>query len=150
MAYMPQSYYQNNFSNYPYYGQQYGYLQQQNQQIQQQPIQQSPLQLNGKVVENSDIAKISEVPIGSYGIFPKADMTEIYVKNWNPDGSTNFRTYIPVLSDESEKEENDFCVAAKQIQESILSLSKKVDQLRKESSPVQTKRTTKKGDDVDE
>lgn len=40
--------------------------------------------LNGKIVENQEIVKLTEVPIGGYGIYPKSDLSEIYVKTWEP------------------------------------------------------------------
>ena len=55
-----------------------------------------PLTLNGKVVDSEDIVKVTEVPIGSYGVFPKADFSEIYVKSWMPNGTTTILTFKPV------------------------------------------------------
>lgn len=34
------------------------------------------------MVDSLDVAKATEVPIGGYGIFPKADLSEIYIKSW--------------------------------------------------------------------
>jgi hypothetical protein len=39
--------------------------------------------LNGKLVDSEDMARVTEVPIGGYGIFPKADLSEVYIKSWN-------------------------------------------------------------------
>ena len=55
-----------------------------------------PLPLNGKIVDSEDIVKVTEVPIGGYGIFPKADFSEIYVKSWMPNGTTTTLTFKPV------------------------------------------------------
>lgn len=51
--------------------------------------------LNGKIVDSEDIVKVTDVPIGSYGIFPKADLSEIYIKSWNNNGTTNIITFKP-------------------------------------------------------
>ena len=53
--------------------------------------------LNGKLVDSADVVKATEVPIGGYGIFPKADLSEIYVKSWNNDGTTNLVTFKPII-----------------------------------------------------
>lgn len=84
-------------SMYP--GSQYPTFQQQPQQMMyQQPPQQQPnAVLNGKIVDSEDIVKATEVPIGGYGIFPKGDLSEIYVKSWNNNGTTNIITFKPVL-----------------------------------------------------
>lgn len=55
--------------------------------------------LNGKIVENLDMAKMSEVPMGGFGIFPKADLSEIYIKSWGADGRTNLITYKPLTGE---------------------------------------------------
>ena len=64
------------------------------QQMQQQPQmfnnQNMALnQLNGKIVENKDIVSVTEIPVGGYGFFPKADLSEIYLKMWNSSGTTD-------------------------------------------------------------
>lgn len=51
--------------------------------------------LNGRIVENQEVVKTIEVPIGGYGIFPKADLSEIYIKTWNNNGTTNIITFKP-------------------------------------------------------
>lgn len=52
--------------------------------------------INGKIVESSEIARGSEVPLGSYGVFPKADLSEVYIKTWGMDGQTQFNEYHKV------------------------------------------------------
>ena len=39
--------------------------------------------------------KASEVPIGGYGVFPKADFSELYIKTWNNDGTTRIISFKP-------------------------------------------------------
>lgn len=78
---------------------------QQQQQVQQFPMQQPMPQqvgLNGKIVDSEEMVKATEVPIGGYGIFPKADLSHIYVKTWNSNGTTSVVTYAAVPSKQSE------------------------------------------------
>lgn len=84
------SYYPNNF-----------YQNYQPQQYYQQP-QQAP-SLQGKIVENSEMVRISEIPFGSYGVFPKADLSEIYIKTWNNNGTTKVLTYKPIEMEEKDE-----------------------------------------------
>jgi hypothetical protein len=42
------------------------------------------------------MVKVAEVPIGAYGVFPKADLSEIYIKTWNNNGTTSIVTFKPV------------------------------------------------------
>ena len=86
------NYYPNNYYlNYPY-GNQY---QQQQMPYQAQAQTPQPQGLNGKIVDSQDVVKATEVPIGGYGIFPKADLSEIYIKSWNNNGTTSVITYKP-------------------------------------------------------
>ena len=85
------NYYPNNYYlNYPYGNQ---YQQQMPDQAQSQTPQ--PQGLNGKIVDSQDVVRATEVPIGGYGIFPKADLSEIYIKSWNNNGTTSVITYKP-------------------------------------------------------
>lgn len=91
------NYYPNYYAGYPYN------IQVPPQQTQPQVQQQSQLQqmfqqpmLNGKIVDSADIVKVTEVPVGGYGVFPRADMGEIYIKTWGQDGTTQITTYRPV------------------------------------------------------
>lgn len=56
-----------------------------------------PQGLNGKIVDSEDVVKATEVPIGGYGIFPKADLSEIYIKSWNNNGTTSVITFKPII-----------------------------------------------------
>ena len=59
------------------------------------PQQASVIGLNGKIVDGEDVVKATEVPIGGYGIFPKADLSAIYLKSWNNNGTTSIITFKP-------------------------------------------------------
>lgn len=100
------NYYNPNYytgTGYPYMNNQYMQTQQIQPQMsmpqqQQQSIPQHiPVGLNGKIVDGADMVRATEVPIGSYGIFPKADLSEIYIKSWNPNGTTNIVTFKPIV-----------------------------------------------------
>lgn len=78
---------------------------QQYQQALQQPqmqrqTQQMPLGLNGKMVDVVDQITANDVPMdGSVVIFPKKDMSEIYLKSWTPNGTIATVVFKPVLED---------------------------------------------------
>lgn len=61
--------------------------------------QQQQVNLNGKLVDSAEMARISEVPIGGFGVFPKADLSEVYIKTWNNNGTTNIVTFRPVIEE---------------------------------------------------
>lgn len=92
MAYYPNNFYQNyQYSGYP----------------QMSQMSQSPMvsNLQGKVVDGIEIVKATDVPFGSFSIFPKGDFGEIYLKTWNNNGTTQIITYKPVVEEEIKKEE---------------------------------------------
>lgn len=86
-------------SYYPYQYQQPRYDLQQNQPLfnQQQSIQpQQQAGLNGKVVQAVEQITANDVPMdGSVAVFPKQDMSEIYTKSWNADGTIRTIVYKP-------------------------------------------------------
>lgn len=86
------SYYSNNY--YPNY--QYN-----NPYPNQQPIQPAISAIQGKVVDSADVVKVTEVPFGGFAVFPKGDMSEIYVKSWTPNGTTQINTYKPIPAEET-------------------------------------------------
>ena len=65
--------------------------------------QMPPSQLNGKIVDSEEMVRATEVPMGSYGILPKADMSEVFIKTWNPNGTTNITHYKPAAIEDSHK-----------------------------------------------
>ena len=121
------NYYPNNYYlNYPY-GQQQQYTMPQQQQYIPQPQQQTSQALNGKIVDSADIVKATEVPMGGYGIFPKADLSEIYIKSWNNNGTTSVITYRPeVTAVQEEKQEKD---VFNEIKAQIERLENKIDKI---------------------
>ena len=110
------------------------------QQFQQtlQPTNQIPA--IGKVVESMDIVKVTDIPMdGNVYYFPKADGTEVYSKQFMPNGQTRILTFKPLLDSEpnnlpleEEKLKFDtFKAFLEGIQEDVKTLNDKVDKLSK-------------------
>ena len=94
----------------------------------------------GKVVESMDIVKVTDIPMdGNTYYFPKADGTEIYSKQFMPNGQTRILTFKPLLESEpnnlpleEEKLKFDtFKAFLEGIQEDVKTLNDKVDKLSK-------------------
>lgn len=120
MNYYPNNYYQ----NYSYGNNMY------------QPQQSQPMiaTLQGKVVDSVDMVRVNEVPFGGFGVFPKGDLSEIYVKSWNNNGTTQINTYRPIpMEDTREAKENS---SRDELLEKINALNEKLDALMN-SAPKQ-------------
>ena len=107
--------------NNPYQQQINGYVPQYNpyqyasmsnmQRYQAQPEQMMPAQMpvtpqaigiNGRVVQGLDNINANEVPMdGSMAFFPEQDLSEIYVKGWNADGTIKTIVYTPHIDTKS-------------------------------------------------
>ena len=62
----------------------------------QQPVPQQIAGINGRIVQAVENINANEVPMdGSMAFFPKQDMSEIYVKGWNANGTINTIVYKP-------------------------------------------------------
>lgn len=81
----------NYLNNYPYH-----YVQPLQPQYQYQPLPNIQNGLNGKIVDGLEMVKATEVPATGFGVFPKGDLSEIYVKSWNNNGTTNIVTFKPI------------------------------------------------------
>lgn len=73
------------------------------QQNLQQPIQQQMPQANqqmnviGKIVDSVEMVKSMDIPMdGNLYYFPKADGTEIFGKQWLPNGQTRILAFKPI------------------------------------------------------
>lgn len=139
------NYYQPNlYGNYPY--NQYG--QGQNTMM-PQPPQQVYSTLQGKIVDNLETARVTDIPFGGYGVFPKADMSEVYIKTWTNNGTTNTITYKPIATEEQmEEEKNNLNV----ILNKIVEIENKIDSIlstntKSAAAPAHPQQTTalKKG-----
>ena len=92
---------------------------------------------------------------GSVAFFPKQDLTEIYAKSWNADGTIRTLTFKPVLNDktdilsgDTEKLEFDLSEkATEDIMAKLNELSEKIEQLslgaQRKTSRVQNKESEK-------
>lgn len=131
------NYYPNNFyQNYPY-----------NNTYQPQPQQTQIGVLQGKIVDSIDMVKANEVPFGGFGIFPKGDLSEIYVKSWNNNGTTQINTYKAIPKTEEVKEIN-IADINNNLLEKITILNEKIDLLMNNSTTSNTQssqKTTEKG-----
>ena len=101
------------------YGQQYNPQQpymdrlaglQQYQQTLQQPqmagtqmsLPNQPIGLKGKMVDTVEQITANDVPMdGSVAIFPKKDMSEIYLKSWTPNGTIATVVFKPALDEQT-------------------------------------------------
>lgn len=100
-VYNPQGFYPQQYGAYAPY-----------QQIQQQRFQpqeqyqamqnQQAIGLNGRIVQAVENINANEVPMdGSMAFFPKQDLSEIYVKGWNADGTIKTIVYKPQIDNKS-------------------------------------------------
>ena len=105
-----------------------------NQQVMPQQI----VGINGRIVQAVETINPNEVPMdGSVAFFPKQDLTEIYAKSWNADGTIRTLTFKPVLNDktdilsgDTEKLEFDLSEKATEgIMAKLNELSEKIEQL---------------------
>lgn len=151
----------NNFQNFYQPMQQYNpYLQrmenlQQFQQTIQQPMVPTLMsgtnQLNqfGKVVESMDIVKVTDIPMdGNVYYFPKADGTEIYSKQFMPNGQTRILTFKPALDDNPNtlsNEDEKLKISALEnvtalFQEKFDTINDKIDKIEKYLKPTKAKK----------
>ena len=131
-------------------------LQQQPMQMNQQPMPQQIAGINGRIVQAVENINANEVPMdGSVAFFPKQDLTEIYAKSWNADGTIRTLTFKPVLNDktdvlsgDTEKLEFDLSEKATEgIMAKLNELSEKIEQLslgaQRKTSRTQNKESEK-------
>ena len=94
------NYYPNNFYTNYRYGDPYqiNNLYTQSQQNLNTVNTQSSYSMNllGKIVDGEEVVKATEVPFGGYGVFPKADLSEVYIKTWNNDGTARIMKFQPI------------------------------------------------------
>ena len=104
----------------------------------QQAMPQQIAGINGRIVQAVETINPNEVPMdGSVAFFPKQDLTEIYAKSWNADGTIRTLTFKPVLnnktdvlSGDTEKLEFDLSEKATEgIMAKLNELSEKIEQL---------------------
>ena len=119
-------------------------------QVQQQQLQASQnMATLGKVVESEDVLKTLEIPMdGQQYYFPKADGTEIYAKQWLPNGTTRILIFKPTLDDgvdENTLEEEklnveQFNKVVEGILNEIQTINSKIDKISKPSTTTRGKK----------
>ena len=104
-VYNPQGFYPQQYGNYaPYQQIQQQRFQPQEQMLAtqmsgtaQQSMPQQAIGLNGRIVQVVENINANEVPMdGSMAFFPKQDLSEIYVKAWNSNGTLDTVVFKPV------------------------------------------------------
>ena len=127
------------------------------QQSLQPPIQQ-PMQNQfptlGKVVENIDTVKTTEIPYQGVYYFPTADGSTIFTKRWLENGQTQILAFKPILEEEMINSSiNDLesvlgvnTSVLEGIAESLNNLHEKIDKISKQN----TTSRAKKGEIADE
>ena len=118
----------------PYYGYNMNY---------QQPIQNKSFNLQGKVIDNLEVVKGTDILLdGSVNYFPLADGSAIATKQLQPNGTSRIIIYKPVIEEPVTQEpikevnnipENDFSNDITKINEKIYEIEKKIDVLLKKS-----------------
>ena len=109
VPYMNPYYFQNNpaFQQQQMYNPMAPYQERLNQmqaQYNQQPMvqQNQTMGLNGEIVDSIDVVKAKNVDMsGNVTFYPKSDMTEIYTKQLQSDGTSRIVTYRAVQPEES-------------------------------------------------
>lgn len=75
---------------------------QQPQTMQYQQAQTPFSNLSGRTVNNFSEITANDVPMtGGFAVFPKADLSEIEVRQWNANGTISARSFKPVLIEDS-------------------------------------------------
>lgn len=149
---------------YPYYNQQYGQpnVQMQNQRIQygqipngfqnqipqnqQFPINQPAVQnsLNGRAVNSIEEITANDVPMNvPYSIFPKNDLSQIYIKSWNANGTIQTIAYAPIQPENTEQGANipqtDFSALNEDVRALRQEISERFDRLESSMPNSKTK-----------
>lgn len=112
--------------------------------------------INGKIIAEMSQITANDVPMdGSVAFFPKQDLSEVYAKSWNADGTIRTVTYKPVLDNEPKNVPTDTeklkCELSDEATEGIMSkfdeISDRLGQLEKSlQSQRKTSQTQRKDD----
>ena len=157
---------------YPYYNQQYGQpnMQMQNQRMQyaqvpngfqnqipqnqqfpiNQPVVQNPL--NGRMVNSIEEITANDVPMNvPYSIFPKNDLSQIYIKSWNANGTIQTIAYASIQPENTEQNmpQTDFNALNEDVRALRQEISDRFDRLESSMTNSKTKSTssrTKRGE----
>lgn len=102
--YLQNPYLQQRFYQQPQQYQQMQQLQQPTQQIQQPQFQAQQLpQLIGRPVNQVEEITANDVPMNApYALFPKSDLSEIYLKSWTANGTIQTIAFKPVQMNQAD------------------------------------------------
>lgn len=102
--YFQNPYLQQRFYQQPQQYQQMQQLQQPTQQIQQPQFQSQQLpQLIGRPVNQVEEITANDVPMNApYALFPKSDLSEIYLKSWTANGTIQTIAFKPVQMNQAD------------------------------------------------
>lgn len=102
--YLQNPYLQQRFYQQPQQYQQMQQLQQPTQQIQQPQFQSQQLpQLIGRPVNQVEEITANDVPMNApYALFPKSDLSEIYLKSWTANGTIQTISFKPAQMNQAD------------------------------------------------
>lgn len=112
--------------------------------------------INGKIIAEMSQITANDVPMdGSVAFFPKQDLSEVYAKSWNADGTIRTVTYKPVLDNEPKNVPTDAeklkCELSDEATEGIMSKFDEIsDRLGQLEKSLQTQRKTSQSQRKDE
>ena len=112
--------------------------------------------INGKIITEISQITANDVPMdGSVAFFPKQDLSEVYAKSWNADGTIRTVTYKPVLDNEPKNVPTDTeklkCELSDEATEGIMSKFDEIsDRLGQLEKSLQTQRKTSQSQRKDE
>ena len=98
----------------------------------------------GKIIENVDVLKTTEVPMdGNIYYFPKADGSEIYSKQWLANGTTRILTFKPVFENNPNNLSSDTEKLKIGLSDEVTDVfMKRFDELEKRIDDLMSKKTT--------
>ena len=120
-------------------------------QSMQQSMQQPPTQisgLNGRVVEVAENILASDVPMdGSFAVFPKRDLSEVYVKYWTGEGKIATISFKPISeaqadippTDNTSLRFDELNNVLGGLYDKVDNLSNRIDEVLKSKSPQRSK-----------
>lgn len=79
---------------------------QMNYQIPTIPSVQQPM-INAKMVDNIDSITANDVSMQGISVFPKNDLSEVYIKSWQPNGTIQTLRYFKMNDSDALKNAND-------------------------------------------
>lgn len=136
------------------------YAQYQQPQMQmQQPMTSQQFPVLGKMVDSLDVVKATDIPMdGNMYYFPKADGTEIFAKQWLPNGTTQILTFKPFFNNNADNMSGVLGKNEIEIPESLTTafmqrfdeIAVKIDDLEKQINKNSTAKTAKPKKEVEE